>query len=698
MKLTLSIAVLALAASVPSARAQSGGSAAASGQAQASAAQAPNAHTDAAAHADAYYYFAAGHLYEIQYETTGNSQLAEQAIDSYKKAQELAPDSSTIAERLAEIYAKSQHIRDAVIQAQQALKLDPDNIDAHQLLARIYVRTLGDVNAGDVQTQNLEKAVEQFQAILKLEPNDANSALWLARLYRFQNKHDEAEKVLRAALQHDPDDGPALEQLSQLLIDQGRSQEAIELLKQAAGDTAAPDVYDLLGDAYSQSKDYPNAENAYRKAVENDPDDPGHRHGLAQALMAEEKYDEALTQYQKLAELEPGTAENHLRLAQLYRRMGKFDQAQASLQRAKQLEPGSLQVLYNQALLDEDQARYDDAIKVLNDAIAGIKNQSSTEENPNALAILYEQLGHAYSQQGNSAAAIQTYQDMSKLGPEAAKRAQMLLIDAYREGHDLDGAIAETKKALEAAPKDSSLTVTLAMLYGEKTETDTATKLLNGLLQGKRGDQEIYLDLAQVQERGRKFPEAEQSANKALEMAEEPAEKAQAWFMLGAIYEREKKFDQAEQEFQKALQVNPNNAPVLNYYGYMLADRGIRLPEATALIERAVTQDPANGAYLDSLGWAYYKQNKLTEAEDNLRKAVAREANDPTILSHLGDIYMKQGKTELAAETWEKALSEWQKASPADYEVDKVNELDAQLKTVKKRLAEKSSPDAPKPQ
>ncbi|MGB6391835.1 MAG: tetratricopeptide repeat protein, partial [Candidatus Acidiferrales bacterium] len=78
--------------------------------------------------------------------------------------------------------------------------------------------------------------------------------------------------------------------------------------------------------------------------------------------------------------------------------------------------------------------------------------------------------------------------------------------------------------------------------------------------------------------------------------------------------------------------------------------------------------------------------------------AVAREANDPTILSHLGDIYMKQGKTELAAETWEKALSEWQKASPADYEVDKVNELDAQLKTVKKRLAEKSSPDAPKPQ
>ena len=76
-------------------------------------------------------------------------------------------------ERLAEIYAKSQRIRDAVAEAQQALKTDPDNVDAHRLLARIYVRNLGDMTAGDVQQENLGKAVEQFQAILKIEPDDA---------------------------------------------------------------------------------------------------------------------------------------------------------------------------------------------------------------------------------------------------------------------------------------------------------------------------------------------------------------------------------------------------------------------------------------------------------------------------------------------------------------------------------------------
>ncbi|HVB56055.1 MAG TPA: tetratricopeptide repeat protein [Candidatus Acidoferrales bacterium] len=647
---------------------------------------------------DAYYYFTIGHLAEQQYELTNNADAASQSIESYQKALQLDPGSTVIMERLAEIYAKTQRIRDAVAEAQEVLKADPNNVAAHRLLARTYVRTLGDMNAGEVQQENLTKAVEQFQAILKIEPDDSYSALWLARLYRFENRHDEAEKVLRDLLQQDPENGAALEQLSELLVDEGRSQDAITLLSKAAGDSSSPDIYDLLGDAYSREKDYAKAEDAYRKAVDEDPDDPDHRHGLAQTLLAENKYAEALEQYTKLSELEPGTAENYLRMAQLDRRLGKFDQAEASLLRAKQLSPGSLEVLYNQALLYEDQGRYDDAVKVLTDAVAGIKGQGGGQENSSALTILYEQLGHAYREERKYPEAVQTFQEMAKLGPEAQKRAEMLLIDTYRESRDIDTAIAEAKKALDASPKDTNLTVTLAMLYGEKSETAQGTKLLQGLLQGNDADQEIYIDIAQVQERGRQYADAEQSALKAEQMARDNEDKETAWYMLGAIYERQKKFDQAEQQFRKVLDVNPNNAAVLNYYGYMLANRGVRLDEATSLIQQAVQQDPNNGAYLDSLGWAYYKQNKLAEAEEYLQKAVDRESHEPTILSHLGDVYIKLGQNERAAELLERSLAEWQKALPADYESDQVNEIDAQLKTLKRRLAQKSSPETVKPQ
>jgi tetratricopeptide (TPR) repeat protein len=648
--------------------------------------------------ADAFYYFTTGHVNEMQFEATGRSELATESINAYKKALEIAPGSPIIMERLAEIYAKSQHIHDAVLEAQEVLKIDPDNVDAHRLLARIYVRTLGDLNAGDVQKENLDKAIVQFQAVLKSDPNDLNSALWLARLYRFENQHAEAEKVLRSILQHDAENGPALEQLSQLLIDEGRAQEAVKLLTEAAGDSSSPEVFDLLGDAYSQSKNYVKAEEAYRKAVEGDPDDPGHRHGLAQTLLSEDKYAEAIEQFKRLSELEPGTSENFLRMAQLYRRLGKFDQAEASLLRAKQLAPGSVEVLYNEALLYEDQGRYDDAVKILTDAIAGIKAQSGNEANPSALTILYEQLGRAFREQQNYPAAIHTFQEMAQIGPESKKRAQMLLIDTYRESHDIERAITETKKALDDSPKDRDLNVTLAMLYGEKSDTDAASKILSGFLTGTDKDQEIYLDLAQVQERGKRYADAEESAGKAEQMAHEASEKETIWFLLGAIYERQKKFDQAEQEFRKVLDANPANAGALNYYGYMLADRGVRLEEAMSFIQRAISQEPNNGAYIDSLGWAYYKQNKLAEAEEYLRKAADRSPHDPTVLGHLADVYMKLGQTERAAELMERALSEWQHSLPADYEGEKVTELEGQLKTLKRRLAQKSPPETSKPQ
>jgi tetratricopeptide (TPR) repeat protein len=661
-------------------------------------AQAPAASVAAgdASNGDSFYYFTLGHLQEQQFEVSGDSDQATQCIDSYKKALALEPDSTVIQERLAEIYAKSQHIRDAVIVAQGVLKAEPDNIAAHRLLAQIYVRTLGDISASEAQQENLGKAIEQFQAILKLQPEDAYSALWLARLYRFENQHDEAEKVLRGVLHQDPENGQALEQLSQILVDEGRSKDAIELLSQAAEDSASPDIYGLLGDAYSQQKDYVKAEDAYRKAVDEDPDDPAHRHGLAQALLSEDKYPEALEQFKKLAELEPGTSENYLRMAQLYRRLGQFTEAQASLLKAKQLAPGNLEVQYNESLLYEDQGRYTEAVKVLTDAISGVK--ASDAKNPNALSILYEQLGHTYRDQQNYGAAIETFEEMGKLNPDARKRANILLIDTYRENRDIDHALALAKKEFDSTPKDPELTVTLATLYGEKGEPAQGTKLLQALLKGNDNDQEIYVDIAQVQERGHQYTEAEKSAEKAAQMAHASTDRETAWFMLGAIYERQKKFDQAEQEFRKVLDANPNNAPVLNYYGYMLADRGIRLDEATSMIQRAMKQEPNNGAYFDSLGWAYYKQDKFSEAEEYLHKAVERDGHDPTILSHLAKTYIKLGQDQQAIQILERSLAEWQKALPADYEPEKVNEVDSQLKDLKRHVAQKSSSETGKQQ
>src|SRR6476659_6926620 len=89
--------------------------------------------------------------------------------------------------------------------------------------------------------------------------------------------------------------------------------------------------------------------------------------------------------------------------------------------------------------------------------------------------------------------------------------------------------------------------------------------------------------------------------------------------MRGAMYERMNKLEPAEAEFRKVLKIDAENAGAMNYLGYMLADRNVRLPEALDLITKALDKDPGNGAYLDSLGWVYYKLGRLREAEENVR-------------------------------------------------------------------------------
>jgi len=237
-----------------------------------------------------------------------------------------------------------------------------------------------------------------------------------------------------------------------------------------------------------------------------------------------------------------------------------------------------------------------------------------------------------------------------------------------------------------------------ALLLGEKGDTAQAARQLRTLLKQTAGDREIYLDLAQVYERGRWFAEAEQAAQEAEKLSTQPADSETVWFLLGAIYERQKKFDQAEEQFRRALAVNPRNAPVLNYYGYMLADRGVRLDESVALVERALAEDPHNGAYLDSLGWAFFKQGRLPEAETYLRKAVARQGSDPTIREHLGEVFYKTGRHDLAAAEWEKALAAWKRVLPSESEAERVAELEKKLAGLKHRLAQQKPGGEAKPQ
>jgi cytochrome c-type biogenesis protein CcmH/NrfG len=101
----------------------------------------------------------------------------------------------------------------------------------------------------------------------------------------------------------------------------------------------------------------------------------------------------------------------------------------------------------------------------------------------------------------------------------------------------------------------------------------------------------------------------------------------------------------------------------MNYLGYMWAEQGRNLPEAEKLIEKALTLEPENPAYLDSLGWVYFQQGRYEEASQLLTKALKGMPEDSVVNDHLGDAFFKIGRVADAVEHWERALP---KASNAD--------------------------------
>jgi tetratricopeptide (TPR) repeat protein len=229
-----------------------------------------------------------------------------------------------------------------------------------------------------------------------------------------------------------------------------------------------------------------------------------------------------------------------------------------------------------------------------------------------------------------------------------------------------------------------------ASLLADLGKTDQAVVEMKKLLNGKQGpDREAYLEIAQIYEKGKNYREEAKALDAAEKLSESNEEKEAVLFQRGAMFEREKNVAAAEAEFRKVLEINPKNAGALNYLGYMLADNNLKLQEARDLIQKALDEEPNNGAYLDSLGWVYFKLNQYPQAEEQLVKALesASMAKDPTVHEHLGEVYFQQGKIRDAISQWQTSLNAWQSSAPSDQDQTEISKVQKKLEDAKVRLA-----------
>ncbi|MGA3186424.1 MAG: tetratricopeptide repeat protein [Bryobacteraceae bacterium] len=643
--------------------------------------------------AAAFYHYSLGHMYADLASQNGSADYIKKAIENYKLAIKEDPQTPMIGEELSELYIQTGRLREAQADAEEALKANPNDVNAHRMLGRIYTRQIGDSQEHRIDESMLKKSIDEYKKITELDPKDSDSWLMLGRLQKVAQNSVEAQNAYKKALEIDPDSEDALTGLAMVYADLGDTTQAADLLKKLAAKNPSPRSLQALAQAYEQMKEYGLAAETLKRTLELNPPNGGDlKKAMAVDLLKAQQYQEALKVYQELVTEEPSDAESYLRISGIYTQLRDFAKAREAQDKAHSIEPNNLEIRYNEVTILQSEGKMPEATARLKEILDTTAKKNYSKEERENRSILLLRLANLYSADDQTEPAVAALRQVAELDHDRDSEITARIIVAYRLGKDLPKAQREADAAVKKWPDDRSLRTAHAEVLADMGQTDAAAAEMKKLLDGK-ADREVYYDLAAaVYDRGRKFDDEAKALDSAEKLSTSKDDKILVWFQRGAMYEKMKKLDLAEAEFRKIIEVDPDNAPALNYLGYMLADRNVKLPEALTLITKALDIEPNSGAYLDSLGWVYFKMNRLPEAEENLHQALLRTPRDATVHDHMGDVLLHESKVKEAIAQWQLSLQEFEKSLPADVEPGDVAKVKSKLEAARVRLAKEGNP------
>ncbi|MCX6538066.1 MAG: tetratricopeptide repeat protein [Acidobacteria bacterium] len=597
--------------------------------------------------ADAYYQFMTGRRLASDGEN-------EAAIKALRRAMALDPTSSQIASELAELYARQGQTKEAVELADAALKLDSDNRDAHRLLGMLYADLAEHGSAGGAGTADAsawQHAVDHLEQALGDTQTDMTVGirLTLGRMYLQHQNYDKAIGTLKQLLADNPwlPQGVAL--LAETYTTAGKQSEAIALLKDAVEEE--PSFYGVLGDAYDKQQRFAEAASAYEKASDENPRDADLKIKWAAALLnrsetagAERARDLLLD----VTKTNPNASWPLYLLARAQRLLQDLDGAEATARRIMAINPSSTSGAHALAQVFESRRQYTKIVETL-EPVASTPQKGREADG----VLLLTHLGFAYLELGRGQEAAGAFERAIQINPgDGALKtyyAQALVL-----AKQYDRAITLLHELRTGRSDDLRLARLEADALRGQGKFDAGVAVLRPLADATGAGPTGAQALSEFYASDHRYADA--AALLKTVQAKFPKD-LNIQFQYGVMLERLKKYEEAERIFRQVIAADANHAPALNYLGYTLLERGQRVPEALDFIKRAVTLDPYNGSYLDSLGWAHFKLHQLDLAEASLRTAAEQLVRDSVVQDHFGDVLAAKGRFAEAVAAWRRSLS-----------------------------------------
>ncbi|NLO90397.1 MAG: tetratricopeptide repeat protein, partial [Elusimicrobia bacterium] len=449
-------------------------------------------------------------------------------------------------------------------------------------------------------------------------------------LYENSGKDAEAFSEYKKALVYDKNAVYIYGHAARAALRSGDYEEALSWCeKLVKAEPAKAENWTLLGGINWAGRNQSAARRAYDKALELDPDnaDALYQSASMLSMLDPDKSAEYLNRLIKLNP--PNVPEVHYKLALVCYKLGKYDDAVRNLQRAVELAPDYMEARYMLAQFYESRGSTESAL--------GVYLQAA-DRDPNNPAVL-SHIGGMLMSSGKDAEA-QVYFEKARAADKGNHEANFgLALLAEKRGDYL--GVATYLRGSDTYARDPGLWVRASYYLSRSGAlSEAVSNLAQAHLKWPENPEITYFYALGLQDTGK--------TAEALELLRDLQKKQpdfrDAKLQYAVVSERAGKVQEAERVFRELLEKKPDDAFTLNYLGYMLADRSLKLEEARMLIAKAVALEPDNGAFIDSLGWVEFKLGHADRALPLLRRAGAMENSDPSVWEHLGEAFAAQGR------------------------------------------------------
>jgi len=512
-----------------------------------------------------------------------------------------------------------------------------------------------------MQQGQLGLAARFLKALIKKDPNTVSLKIELVDLYLNSGRTDQVADALQVMELISTEDikGLSDQELSdyqllyaRVLMLNGQQQQAVLLLKNLLQTQPKNiQVRLLLVRMHARRGEFKQAHSLLIEGIKLVPDVRLHE-AQVQLLVQQKDYKAADKKLQAMQVKYPDHEDVVLKRSQLAEQVGDVEKAEKLLQ--AYIDKHGADATQSFSMLANLYVRQDR----LKEAVAMFKHLIPLTANAGSV---YMSLGKVYYQLAEFKKAAEAFaQAVQKFTPQAPKkRISDRLAAAYFYWAASLEALEQDKEAILAYKELKSYhtfyvdaQLRLASIAIAKDDFQAAETRLLKLLKNNPKHVAVYEMLSNLRLQQKAYAKLLEETEPALALEFSPV----LLFNRAIAFEARKDFKHLDETLNLLLEQNPNHAEALNFYGYSLADRGVRLDDALLMVEKALQQKPEDGYYLDSLAWVYFKQGKYQQAVEVQRKAVERVPDDAVMQEHLGDMFWKAGQQDAARQHWHKAL------------------------------------------